>query len=280
MPSRPCQRAYDHRIRDLVCQVRDPALFAQLGIPRSTAASWIQRGSRPVVTAELFCQDEQELRARVLKLERRVQLLVGIVRLLFVLVRLVRVRLDGERVPAGEAKARIISAVERARRRVPLCVALRSIGLSASRYHAWVRLEESCELEDRTSCPRTIPGQLTAREVHRRAEQGDPAAVEAFRRAGHFLGKGIATAVNMLNPERVILGGGVMEAEELLLLPAIREARRRSYHGAFECCSIRKAEMENDAGFLGAAIYARDNSPGKDKSGGSLTESGGGGFQR
>ena len=86
-------------------------------------------------------------------------------RLLFVLVRLVRVRLDGERVPAGEAKARIISAVERARRRVPLCVALRSIGLSASRYHAWVRLEESCELEDRTSCPRTIPGQLTAREV-------------------------------------------------------------------------------------------------------------------
>jgi len=110
--------------------------------------------------------------------------------------------------------------------------------------------------------------QLTAREVHRRAEQGDPAAVEAFRRAGHFLGKGIATAVNMLNPERVILGGGVMEAEELLLLPAIREARRRSYHSAFECCSIRKAEMENDAGFIGAAIYARDSSPDGNKSGG------------
>ena len=41
-----------------------------------------------MVTTELFAQDEQALRARVLKLERRVQLLVGIMRLLFVLVRL------------------------------------------------------------------------------------------------------------------------------------------------------------------------------------------------
>ena len=86
--NRPCRRAYDHRLRDLVCEERDPALFAQLGIPRSTAASWIRRDSRAIVTTELFGQEEQALRARVLKLERRVQLFLGIVRLLFAVVRL------------------------------------------------------------------------------------------------------------------------------------------------------------------------------------------------
>ena len=87
MPNRPCHRAYDHRIRDLVCEERNPDLFAQLGIPRSTAASWIRRGSRPVVTTELVAQDEQALRVRILKLERRIQLLLAIARLLLLLVR-------------------------------------------------------------------------------------------------------------------------------------------------------------------------------------------------
>ena len=165
MPNRPFHRAYDHRIRDLVCEERDPALFAQLGIPRSTAASWIRRGSRPVVTTELFAEDEQQLRARVLKLERRVLLLVGTVRLLFVLVRLFGFRLDCQRVPCGEAKSSILGAIERAKRHIPLAVALRVLGLSASRYHSWLRLEQACSLDDRSSCPRTIPSQLTAQEV-------------------------------------------------------------------------------------------------------------------
>ena len=62
VPNRPCRRAYDHRLRDLVCEERDPALFAQLGIPRSTAAGWIRRGSRDLATTELFAKDELALR--------------------------------------------------------------------------------------------------------------------------------------------------------------------------------------------------------------------------
>ena len=165
MPNPPCRRAYDHRIRDLVCEERSPALFAQLGIPRSTTASWIRRGSRPVVTTELFSQDEQALRAKVLKLERRVQLLLSIVRLRFVMVRLFGVRLDSQRVPSGEAKSSILAATERAKKRIPLAVALRVLGLSASRYHTWRRFEQACTLEDRTSCPKTSPTQLTRQEV-------------------------------------------------------------------------------------------------------------------
>ena len=41
----------------------------------------------------------------------------------------------------------------------------RVLGLSLSRYHAWKRAERACDLIDRSSCPKTFPGQLTARET-------------------------------------------------------------------------------------------------------------------
>lgn len=63
--NRPCRRAYDHRRRDLICEGGDPVLFPRLGILRSTAASWIRRGSRDIVTTELFAEDELAPRARV-----------------------------------------------------------------------------------------------------------------------------------------------------------------------------------------------------------------------
>ena len=69
MPASPCRHTYDHRMRDLVCEERDPMLFRDLGVPRSTAASWIRRGPRPVVSAEILALDiaeaiRTELRAR------------------------------------------------------------------------------------------------------------------------------------------------------------------------------------------------------------------------
>ncbi len=99
------------------------------GIPRSTAASWIRRGSRDVVTTEIFAKDELALRARVLRLERRVRVLLGIVRLLFVVVRLFGLRLDSQRVPSGETKSSILAAIERAKENMPVGVALRVLGL-------------------------------------------------------------------------------------------------------------------------------------------------------
>src|SRR4030042_275590 len=48
---------------------------------------------------------------------------------------------------------------------IPLAVALRVVGLSPSCYHAWRRVEKTCSLDDRPSCPRASPTQLTAQEV-------------------------------------------------------------------------------------------------------------------
>ena len=72
---------------------------------------------------ELFAQDDQALRVRILKLERRIQLLLSITRLLLLLVRLFGFRLDSQRVPSGKAKSTILGAFERAKKGVSVTVA-------------------------------------------------------------------------------------------------------------------------------------------------------------
>jgi glucokinase len=99
---------------------------------------------------------------------------------------------------------------------------------------------------------------LTAEEVGRRAKKGEAAARKSFERAGYYLGIGLGIAINLLNPETILLGGGVMESGDLILPQALAEARRRSYKASFACCSIRKASLGNDAGLMGAAAFARD----------------------
>ncbi len=99
--------------------------------------------------------------------------------------------------------------------------------------------------------------QLTAEEVFHRAKKGEQDARQAFALAGSFLGIGLGIAINFLNPEKVLLGGAVMSAEDLLLSPALEEVKKRSYHASFQCCVIENAILGNKAGFLGAALWAR-----------------------
>ncbi len=140
-------------------------LFHHLGVPRSTAASWIRRGQRPVVSAQVLALDQLALQAEVLARQRRIKFLLAIIRLAFLLVRLSGFRLDSHHVPAGAAKRSILDAVAHATKAIPLAVALRLLCLSAARYHDWNRRQQDCSLDDRSSCPHTSPTQLTANEV-------------------------------------------------------------------------------------------------------------------
>lgn len=99
---------------------------------------------------------------------------------------------------------------------------------------------------------------LTAEEIARKARAGDPNARQAYELAGYYLGIGLGSAINLLNPEKILIGGGIMESGELLLPRAIEEARARSYRASFEACSIEKASLGNDAGIIGAACWARE----------------------
>jgi hypothetical protein len=132
----------------------------RLHIPRSTAATWRSRGPRPVVTLQEFDQDRQQLLDRVEKLRRRTQVLAAVVRLLLALLGISGFRLSGERLPSGDDKARLLRAIAGAHPVLPLALILRIVGMTPSRYHAWRRATEVCGLDDRPSCPRSMPSRL------------------------------------------------------------------------------------------------------------------------
>jgi glucokinase len=98
---------------------------------------------------------------------------------------------------------------------------------------------------------------LTGRDVYLRARAGDEAASKSFDRCGYFLGIALGIIINLLNPEKIIIGGGVMKSGNWLLKPAVAEARRRSIRVSFATCEIKKASLGNKAGLIGAAAWAR-----------------------
>ena len=99
---------------------------------------------------------------------------------------------------------------------------------------------------------------ISTEEVFQRAKKGDKNARQAFALAGYYLGIGLASAINLLNPEKILIGGAVTAAGDLLLSPALEEARKRAYRVSFECCTIEKASLGNKAGFIGAAMWAKE----------------------
>jgi|YNPBryunderm2012_1023409.scaffolds.fasta_scaffold00005_74 glucokinase len=100
--------------------------------------------------------------------------------------------------------------------------------------------------------------ELTARDIYLRARAGDKAARMSFDRCGYFLGIALGIIINLLNPEKIIIGGGVMKSGHWLLKPAIKEAKKRAIPVSFDCCRIIKATLGNDAGLIGAAAWARN----------------------
>jgi glucokinase len=93
-------------------------------------------------------------------------------------------------------------------------------------------------------------------DVVKAAQDGDAAALEAIRILGERLGVGIANAINMFDPEQVVIGGGVSAAGELLLEPAREAAMRYVLPGVGTRTTIRLARYGPRAGVRGAALLA------------------------
>jgi len=158
------RRSYDHRIRQIVCETGNPRIFQHLRIPRSTTASWMSRGCRSVVSLD-WQQDIASVLDENERLKRRTERQTAIIRLLVVLLKLSGFRLDEQRLPDGTAKGRVLRAVDRCKDALSLKSALHLVRLSPARYHAWKQADRRCELDDRSSCPRSHPTQLTPAEV-------------------------------------------------------------------------------------------------------------------
>ena len=99
---------------------------------------------------------------------------------------------------------------------------------------------------------------FTADDVAHEANNGDDFSLMMIERTGKFIGTGVASVLNLLNIERVVLGGGVMDAGDLILKPIIQEAKRRAFQPCFEATTIVAAALGVDAVLIGAAMLARD----------------------
>ena len=96
------------------------------------------------------------------------------------------------------------------------------------------------------------PAEVSSRLVAAAADQGDPQACAIFTRAGTHLGIALAGAVNLLNPERVVVGGGVAGAGELLLEPARRELVKRALAASGAAVRVVAARFRETGVLVGA----------------------------
>ena len=99
---------------------------------------------------------------------------------------------------------------------------------------------------------------FTADDVAHQANEGDDFALMMIERTGKYIGTGVATVINLMNIERIVLGGGVMDAGSLILNPIIHEAKRRAFQPCFDSTEIVAAKLGLDGAPIGAALLARD----------------------
>ncbi|MCC6860936.1 MAG: ROK family protein [Bryobacterales bacterium] len=99
-------------------------------------------------------------------------------------------------------------------------------------------------------------GSASAQDAAEAARRGDPEALRAIGETAAWIGMGVANLISALNPEMVVLGGGLMQAGDLLLEPVRREARRWAQPIAAAQARIELSQLGEDAGLLGAARLA------------------------
>ena len=112
---------------------------------------------------------------------------------------------------------------------------------------------------EESSLTKMVEGKLedtTAEKVGAAAEGGDSLALEVISQAANYLGVGMVNLVNIFNPEMIIVGGGVAQMGDLLLVPVRRVAEERAFKLPAQAVRIVPARLGDSAGVLGAAVFA------------------------
>lgn len=101
-----------------------------------------------------------------------------------------------------------------------------------------------------------LAGKHSAEEVYRTARQGDPDSVAAIETVASWLGVGLANVVTVLGPDRIVVGGGISTAGELVLGPIRAAVRKRVTLVPSRQIEVVAAELGPAAGAVGAALAA------------------------
>jgi len=102
------------------------------------------------------------------------------------------------------------------------------------------------------------PEAITGEMIAQAARQGDPLALDLFRRVGRYLGIGLANLINTLNPRKIILGGGVTNAADLFLEETRRTIHERAMDTPANAVSIVITNQGEYASAIGAVTIVLD----------------------
>lgn len=121
-----------------------------------------------------------------------------------------------------------------------------------------IRMAREASLQHPESVLKTST-QLTAKQIYEAGIEGDSLSLEVFRRMGVYLGIGLVNLINILNPEMIVIGGGVVNAWDLFEEHMHREVTARAFSPIAASFRIVRAECGDDAGLFGAARLAFAN---------------------
>ncbi len=97
-------------------------------------------------------------------------------------------------------------------------------------------------------------GIITPYIVAQAALQGDAVSLQIFKQIGEIIGVGLSSVINLLNPEKIIIGGGVADAGEILLEPIRKTIEDRAMPIQKEAVKVVPAQLANAAGVIGASL--------------------------
>ena len=97
-------------------------------------------------------------------------------------------------------------------------------------------------------------GIITPYVVAQAALQGDAVSVQIFKQMGKIIGTGLSSVINLLNPEKIIIGGGVADAGDILLEPIRKTILDRAMPIQAAAVEVVPAQLANTAGVIGASL--------------------------
>lgn len=101
-----------------------------------------------------------------------------------------------------------------------------------------------------------FPEEATAKDICNAAKNGNPIALKLIKNLARYLGTAIASIVHIIEPELIIISGGLAQAGDILLKPVREETRKRIFTQFARKVKIVKGKLGEDAGIIGAAGWA------------------------
>ena len=96
-------------------------------------------------------------------------------------------------------------------------------------------------------------GEITAKMINDAAFQGDKASLDVINETGHYLGVALVNIMHVLNPEVIVLTGGMIGSGDLLMNPIKQVIKEKAFEASAKETKIVFSQLGNDAGIIGAA---------------------------